>query len=353
MTVDYNLIEKFLSGQTTPEESIAVLTAIATNPEFEEYVVTQRRLDYEEDQLKDYGSFIPASSMAADDGRNLCDLQCELFILRSLKRKVSEATISKLSRKNYWLRDQGTPLYNVGRLLESKGFLVSRIYDAKIETIKQSLKDHFLIAIVNGDVLEPLRAKENEKVVSLEDDANHAVVVLSIHPDGKSVTLYNPANGDKKTTYKIDSFIEAWSESKNYLITVRKKAFPEEYVPQPIDVDNIQLGEDLMELTELIAENAHDVWATKRMKEGWSYGPVRDDAKKHNPDMVPYAMLTEKEKEYDRDMAIKTIKLVKRLGYRIVNISNMYKCPECGEVIEPSFNFCPCCGKELSWEDFR
>lgn len=353
MTVDYNLLEKYLSGKTTPEESMAVLTAIATNPEFEEFVVTQRRLDYEEDKLKDYGSFIPASSMAADDGRNLCDLQCELFILRKFKRRVSESTLSMQSRRNYWLRDQGTPLYNVGRLLESKGFLVNKIYNATLETLKESLKNHHMIAIVNGDVLEPMQIKDKEKVVSLDDEANHAVVVLSISPDGKSVTLYNPANGEKTTTYKIDSFIEAWIESSNYLVAIRKKAFPEEYVPQPIDVESIPLSEDLLDLTEMIAENAHDVWAKKRMEEGWTYGPVRDDAKKHNPDMVPYAMLPEKEKQYDRDMAFHTIKLVKRLGYRIVNISSMFKCQECGEVLEPNFHYCPSCGKRLTWEDFK
>ena len=98
MADNYTLIEKYLSGKTSPEETISALTAIATNPELEEYVVTQRRLDYEEDKLRDYGSFIPASSMAADDGRNLCDLQCELFILRKLRRKISESAISQQSR---------------------------------------------------------------------------------------------------------------------------------------------------------------------------------------------------------------------------------------------------------------
>jgi len=116
MADNYTLIEKYLSGKTSPEETISALTAIATNPELEEYVVTQRRLDYEEDKLRDYGSFIPASSMAADDGRNLCDLQCELFILRKLRRKISESAISQQSKikvlrcimSDVYLRVKGT-----------------------------------------------------------------------------------------------------------------------------------------------------------------------------------------------------------------------------------------------------
>ena len=59
------------------------------------------------------------------------------------------------------------------------------------------------------------------------------------------------------------------------------------------------------------------------------------------------------EKEYDRLMAIHTIKLVKRLGYRLVNITSSYKGPACGDVIELDYNFCPNCGRKLSWEDFR
>ena len=75
---------------------------------------------------------------------------------------------------------------------------------------------------------------------------------------------------------------------------------------------------DLEELQEAIAENAHDVWAEARIKEGWTYGKERDDAKKQNPDIIPYTALPDSEKEYDRIMAFNTIKLVKKLGFDIV-----------------------------------
>ena len=72
------------------------------------------------------------------------------------------------------------------------------------------------------------------------------------------------------------------------------------------------------ELQEAIAENAHDVWAEARKSEGWVYGEARDDVNKRHPDLVPYTALPEGEKEYDRIMAFKTIKLVKKLGFDIV-----------------------------------
>ncbi|MBO5444997.1 MAG: Ryanodine receptor Ryr [Muribaculaceae bacterium] len=91
------------------------------------------------------------------------------------------------------------------------------------------------------------------------------------------------------------------------------------YNPQPINVEDISLDSNLEDLTEAIAENAHDIWARARMDEGWTYGPVRDDERKEHPDLVPYAQLPDSEKEYDRLMAMNTLRLVRRLGYDIVN----------------------------------
>ena len=89
------------------------------------------------------------------------------------------------------------------------------------------------------------------------------------------------------------------------------------YMPKPIDTSGIKLSEDLLALTERIAENVHDVWAAGRIKEGWEYGPVRDDIKKETPCLVPYPQLPESEKEYDRNTALETVKTILSLGYSI------------------------------------
>ena len=49
------------------------------------------------------------------------------------------------------------------------------------------------------------------------------------------------------------------------------------YRPTPIDTSKIKLADDLLELRERLAENTHDVWASRRLAEGWTYGPTRDD----------------------------------------------------------------------------
>jgi len=43
------------------------------------------------------------------------------------------------------------------------------------------------------------------------------------------------------------------------------------YAPKPMDTTHIELSEDMLDLTELLAQNAHDIWARQRMDEGWTY----------------------------------------------------------------------------------
>ena len=90
-----------------------------------------------------------------------------------------------------------------------------------------------------------------------------------------------------------------------------------EYKPSPVDTSDVILPEELLELTEKIAENTHDVWSTGRLKDGWSYGETRDDEKKTTPCLVSYDELPDSEKEYDRNTSLETIKLIIKLGYQI------------------------------------
>lgn len=89
------------------------------------------------------------------------------------------------------------------------------------------------------------------------------------------------------------------------------------YKPKPINTDHVELSADLLDLTEKIAKQVHEIWALGRVNEGWSYGEKRDDNLKTTPCLVPYEELPDSEKSYDRSTALGTIKLIKALGYRI------------------------------------
>lgn len=92
----------------------------------------------------------------------------------------------------------------------------------------------------------------------------------------------------------------------------------DKYIPRPADVSAVCIGHDLEGLVDAMARNVHEVWADGRMREGWTYGPRRDDALKQHSCLVPYDELPESEREYDRATALATIKFILSKGYRIL-----------------------------------
>ena len=89
------------------------------------------------------------------------------------------------------------------------------------------------------------------------------------------------------------------------------------YVPNPRDTSAVELPASLWPLIDALAEQLHEVWARRRVAEGWRHGPNRDDAQRLHPCLLPYSELPEAEKAYDRDAAIETLKTITVMGFRI------------------------------------
>ncbi|MBE7044625.1 MAG: Ryanodine receptor Ryr [Ruminococcaceae bacterium] len=89
------------------------------------------------------------------------------------------------------------------------------------------------------------------------------------------------------------------------------------YTPNPIKTDDMILSDEILALSELLAKNTHEVWAQGRISDGWRYGEKRDDREKLHPCLVAYEELSEAEKDYDRNTALETLKLIIKLGYTI------------------------------------
>lgn len=54
------------------------------------------------------------------------------------------------------------------------------------------------------------------------------------------------------------------------------------------------------------------------MADGWTFGEERNDALKQHPCLVSYGELSETDKEYDRKTSQETLKLIMKLGFKIV-----------------------------------
>ena len=194
--------------------------------------------------------------------------------------------------------------------MEKNNLSVSRRYDSTTEDIARLLSNgNQLIAVIDNTQLL-------HDVAEGTPQPNHAVAISSISIESDEITLFNPYTEEELTTYLLSSFVRAWAQSNHYLVVVNTTdRFI--YEPYPISLDDVQLDDDLTELQEAIAENAHEIWAKTRADQGWTFGPERNDQKKETPDMVPYCNLPESEKLYDREMAMQTLKLVKKLGFDI------------------------------------
>lgn len=72
---------------------------------------------------------------------------------------------------------------------------------------------------------------------------------------------------------------------------------------------------------EAMAEAEHNGWMVQRAQAGWTWGARRDDAAKQHPSMLPYAQLSEREKEKDRNNIRHYPDFAARAGYRIVRLT--------------------------------
>lgn len=297
------LLAAYLDGNTSEAETLEVLNAIKAEPCLQE--VLEIAADLEEETTA--YDVLPMMKLAAESGKNICSVLCEAYILHKRGIPFEEKDMLSIAQEKHWVKPEGTPLHSIGQLLAHYNLMVTRRYDADIDDISKYLAlDNDVIVVVDSDKLYPEREDK-------EDAPNHAVVVTAV--DKETIRIFDPQE-QLTQNIPLQTFSKAWKESQNYMIRVLQSI--EDYDPQPINLEEIKLTDELLELQEAIAENAHDVWAATRIKEGWSYGTERDDANKKHPDLIPYSALPDSEKEYDRLMALDSIKLVKKLGFEII-----------------------------------
>lgn len=337
------LLAAYAEGNVSQEERIAVRRYLMAHPDELDSVVMMMDEDYDlnlddkaqetscpgnpgmhldalydevasKDTCRPSHKILPATAMAAQNIiDNLCVIRCEGIALRRLGLDVTDEELLEESKAEGWLQPEGTALHNIGRLSGKRGMGVAHRYGCTMDDIRTELQaGHVVIAAVDGSSLA--NDTGTEKTADMEEDEtpDHVVIVESVCEN--AITVCDTSTPQQYDTCPTARFLEAWTDSSFYLIII---SMGEDYDPHPIDLSDVEISDDLIELREAIAENAHEVWAFNRKQEGWRYGPERDDAQKLHPDMIAYSQLPESEKLYDREMAINTIKLVKKLGWEI------------------------------------
>ena len=261
-------------------------------------------------------SILPLMQKAAQNVvDNLCAVRCEGYALRSLGIDVSDKELETEAEEKGFLKSDGTPLYCIGLLSEKYGLFAARRYNCSTDDLIRAVTNgEMVIATIDCTELKQSIEEANRNDIEHGETPNHAVVIQSVDLKNKTITIFDPGSPISPQTYPIDIFQNAWDDSANYIVILSNQS---NYEPHPLNLDDVSIEPELLKLREAIAENAHEVWAKTRKDQGWTYGPERDDIKKLHPDLLPYNLLPESEKEFDREMAINTIKLVKKLGWEL------------------------------------
>ncbi|CAI5746724.1 unnamed protein product [Peronospora destructor] len=192
-------------------------------------------------------------------------------------------------------------------------------YRSSIETIKTIVFMNY--TITRTSYQHPTRSLVSAGSDSTSPRANSSAIFEELG------TAFHPGAPAKPVPSLLR---EAMSFRRNSLmgdspyLTTYGEGNVEVYRPLPIDTTSVELPPRLLRLVDLLAENAHEVWAKGRMDEGWTYGPQRDDSSKKHPCLVPYVFLSDDEKEYDINIANETLKTLMAMKFTILDRPSKY-----------------------------
>ncbi|XP_061823091.1 ryanodine receptor 2 isoform X7 [Nerophis lumbriciformis] len=89
------------------------------------------------------------------------------------------------------------------------------------------------------------------------------------------------------------------------------------YKPAPLDLGHIKLTSTQEAMVDKLAENAHNVWARDRIRQGWTYGIQQDVKNRRNPRLVPYSLLDGRTKKSNKDSLREAVRTLLGYGYNL------------------------------------
>eukprot|EP01029_Cantina_marsupialis_P021216 TRINITY_DN5053_c0_g1_i1.p1 TRINITY_DN5053_c0_g1~~TRINITY_DN5053_c0_g1_i1.p1 ORF type:complete len:1722 (-),score=292.04 TRINITY_DN5053_c0_g1_i1:266-4726(-) len=266
-------------------------------------------------------------------------------LLEAEKVRWNEPTPLDLALSQWQTDMRKTNFKDSARLLAVAGFIANTQRG-------NCINDFFFASLLYGDrfVAEALLQHDSNEI-NIQKDILYVVTRLK-HPNSCTFTFTGYNNPIKQPIFHCDicdadvclvcvachkhadkpshelkplldntaRFCECPKNSCRALVSVdQREAEGYRYVPNPIDTNSVQIerNPDVEMLIEMLAQNAHEVWARDRKEQGWSYGAKRDDVNLHHPLLLPWEILKSQDKIWDIQAAEEALKVIQVLGFRI------------------------------------
>lgn len=162
-----------------------------------------------------------------------CAIRSQEIVLRSFGVFMSqEELINEASNHGWYTQGYGTPIDEVGNLLDLHGIKNHRITDANVFNLVDELgQGHKIIVAVDVKELYGNSFWQSIKEFLVGKTPNHAMIVSGIdtsNPNDLKVILTDPGTGKTLFECPYEKFLSAWNDSDCYLVATDNPA-PLEY----------------------------------------------------------------------------------------------------------------------------
>lgn len=155
-----------------------------------------------------------------------CAIKSQQLILESNGFDISESELRDEAIINGWYSPgYGTPMEDVGNLLENHGMEVHRYQNASVEDIAHELSQgHQVIVGVDSGELWNAGPDETFEDIFYGEQADHALLVSGFVVDPMTaetnMLLTDTGTGEMYADYPVSQFEDAWNDSGNFMVSI-------------------------------------------------------------------------------------------------------------------------------------
>lgn len=156
-----------------------------------------------------------------------CAIKAQQIILEQHGISMTEDQLVQESIDNGWYYPgSGTRVCDIGNLLELHGLEIEKHVDSSVDDITSNLAkgNAVIIGVDSGELWNPGFNEELEDYIC-GPQADHALIVsgISVNPltGNQEILLTDPGTGDVLHSYELDTFMDAWADSNNFMLTIK------------------------------------------------------------------------------------------------------------------------------------